>query len=82
VIQADIQSAGGWSIAEKPAIPGSAFRGHSWPPAVGGQDDWNQQGQQSLRQGFTEWESATAPGFFMQRLSDSAMHKRFLHNLV
>lgn len=47
-----------------------------------GQDGWNQDGQQVLRQGFAEGESKSVPGFVVQRLSDSATHKRFLLNLV
>lgn len=45
-------------------------------------DGWSPQGQTLIDRGFAEWESATAPGFTLQRLSDSATHKRFLLTLV
>lgn len=64
---------------------GNPWIGYPWAfLATGGwgQDGWNQNGQQVLRQGFTEGESATVGSFHVQRLSDSATHKRFQLNLV
>ncbi len=64
---------------------GNPWLGYPWAflaTGTWGQDGWNQDGQQLLRQGFTEWETKSVPGFFVQRLSDSATHKRFLLNLV
>lgn len=63
---------------------GNPWIGYPWAfLATGGwnQDGW-QQGTQLFRQGFTEWESATIGSFTVQRLSDSATHKRFQLNLV
>ena len=64
---------------------GNPFIGFPWAfLATGGwdQDGWDQNGQQLLRQGFAEGESASVAGFNVQRLNDSATHKRFQLNLV
>ena len=63
---------------------GNPFIGYPWAfLATGGwgQDGW-QKGQQLFRQGFAEGESATVGAFNVQRLNDSATHKRFQLNLV
>lgn len=63
---------------------GNPWLGYPWAfLATGswGQDGW-QKGTQLLRQGFTEGESATVGGFSIQRLNDTATHKRFQLNLV
>ena len=64
---------------------GNPWLGFPWAflaTGTWGQQGWNQDGQQIFRQGFAEWESKSVPGFVLQRLSDSATHKRFLLNLV
>ncbi|MFT4038184.1 MAG: hypothetical protein QM692_08410 [Thermomicrobiales bacterium] len=45
-------------------------------------DGWSPQGQTLINMGFAEWETASAAGFTLQRLSDTATHKRFLLTLV
>jgi hypothetical protein len=63
---------------------GNPWIGYPWAfLATGGwgQDGW-QQGTQLFRQGFAEGESATVAGLNVQRLNDTATHKRFQLNLV
>ncbi|MCA9880169.1 MAG: hypothetical protein KC442_20385 [Thermomicrobiales bacterium] len=64
---------------------GNRWIGYPWAVVgTGGwsQKGWDPKGQTLLDQGFLEGETATAPGFIVQRLNDSATHKRFLVNLV
>ncbi len=59
--------------------------GYPWIAVRGGEWNtlgWDGTGPTLINTGLAEWESASAPGFNVQRLSDSATHKRFLVNLV
>jgi hypothetical protein len=58
-------------------FPWIAVRGGEWN-SLG----WDGNGPTLINTGLAEWESASAPGFTVQRLGDSATHKRFLVNLV
>ena len=51
---------------------------------VGGWSEhgWDPQGATLIDKGFTEWETAAAPGFAAQRLNDTDTHKQFLVDLV
>jgi hypothetical protein len=64
---------------------GNPWLGYPWAwLATGGwgQDGWDEHGQQVFRQGFTEGESASVGGFNVQRLDDSATHKRLQLDLL
>jgi hypothetical protein len=59
--------------------------GFPWARVVaGGWSDhgWDPRGATLINQGFSEWATATASGFRVQRLNDTDTHKRFLLNLV
>lgn len=43
---------------------------------------WDPRGKTLINQGFFEWEIARAPGFGVQRLTDTPTHKRFLVDLA
>lgn len=58
-------------------FPWIAVRGGGWD-SLG----WDGTGPTLINTGLAEWESASAPGFTVQRLNDNATHKRFLVNLV